>query len=168
MSIFDRIFKQTHRNGPKKDKEESAAPAVPPSRNQPEPASVSARMDAMTDEELVQDLTRDYAEVMDGIVEMLDLKRSLEKDLAASDDQIASLKQKLQQPGDGAPASGDTLAQNMETRAQLSEALEKVNGALRHSRQAIEKLGEALRRMPGGYKRDWEKYNRVDIRTLPF
>lgn len=168
MSIFDRIFKQTHRNGPKKDKEESAAPAVLPSRNHPEPASVSARMDAMTNEELVQDLTRDYAEVMDGIVQMLDLKHSLDKDLAASDDQIASLKQKLQQPGDDAPAPGDTLALYVATRAQAGEALEKVNDALRQSRRSIEKLGEALRRMPGGYKRDWEKYNRVDIRTLPF
>jgi hypothetical protein len=168
MGIIDRIFKHTHRNETKKDKEQSAAPAVPPSRNLSTPASVPIRMDAMTDEELVQDLTKDYAEVMDGIAEMLDLKRSLEKDLAASDDQIAFYKQKVQQPGDDAPALGDTLAQYMATRAHLGEALEKVNDALREMRLSIEKLNDVLRRLPGGYKRDWEQYNRVDIRTLPF
>jgi phage shock protein A len=125
-------------------------------------------MDAMTDEELVQDLTKDYAEVMDGIVEMLDLKRSLEKDLATSDDQITSLKQKVQQPDVDAAALGGTLAQYRSTRAQVSEALEKVNDTLREMRISIEKLNDVLRRLPGGYKRDWQKYDRVDIRTLPF
>ena len=168
MDIIDRLFKHTHRNTTKKDQEGSGAPAEPPSRNPSELARVSASMDAMTDEELVQDLTKDYAEVMDGIVEMLDLKRSLEKDLAALDDQIASLKQKVQPPGVNTAEPEDTLAQYMATRTYVSEALEKVNGALRKSRLSIEKLGEALRRMPDGYKREWEQYDRVDIRTLPF
>ena len=74
----------------------------------------------MSDEELVEDMTREYTITQDRIAEMKEPKLSLEQELVTVNNSIASLQQEAQELGDVPSTVKETLADLMEARANLS------------------------------------------------